>query len=127
MVPVQLYNASATSLRKPQWGLVDTTALSPWNVMTWGLKQIKGVVVGSGSDGPRLQPQVLVLVGNLQVWCLDRSNFFLLFNVDLSIGGWGESSKAGNGCESFEGRSCLFERKLYGKVRDGSRSANRAV
>ncbi|BCS19827.1 putative vacuolar sorting protein SNF7 family protein [Aspergillus puulaauensis] len=66
MVPVQLYNASATSLRKPQWGLIDTTALSPWNVMTWGLKQIKGVVVGSGSDGPRLQPQVLVLVGNLQ-------------------------------------------------------------
>ncbi|OJJ65191.1 hypothetical protein ASPSYDRAFT_141671 [Aspergillus sydowii CBS 593.65] len=66
MVPVQLYKASATSLRKPQWGLIDTTALSPWNVMTWGLKQIKGVVVGSGSDGPRLQPQVLVLVGNLQ-------------------------------------------------------------
>ncbi|OJI99340.1 hypothetical protein ASPVEDRAFT_124325 [Aspergillus versicolor CBS 583.65] len=66
MVPVQLYKASGTSLRKPQWGLIDTTALSPWNVMTWGLKQIKGFVVGSGSDGPRLQPQVLVLVGNLQ-------------------------------------------------------------
>ncbi|KAL4916571.1 Snf7-domain-containing protein [Aspergillus aurantiobrunneus] len=66
MVPVQLYQASAASLRKPQWGLIDTTALSPWNVMTWGLKQIRGVVAGSGSDGPRLQTQELVLVGNLQ-------------------------------------------------------------
>ncbi|KAL4787995.1 Snf7-domain-containing protein [Aspergillus varians] len=66
MVPLQLYKASAASLRKPHWGLIDTTALSPWNVMTWGLKQIRGVVIGSGSNGPRLQSQELVLVGNLQ-------------------------------------------------------------
>ncbi|KAL5045488.1 hypothetical protein BDW71DRAFT_78401 [Aspergillus fruticulosus] len=66
MVPVRLYKASAASLRKPQWSLIDTTALSPWNVMTWGLKQIRGVVVGSGFDAPRLQTQELVLVGNLQ-------------------------------------------------------------
>ncbi|KAL6231132.1 hypothetical protein BDW75DRAFT_51725 [Aspergillus navahoensis] len=66
MVPVQLYKASAASLRKPQWGLIDTTALSPWNVMTWWLKQIRGVVVGSGPDAPRLPTQELVLVGNLQ-------------------------------------------------------------
>ncbi|KAL4998605.1 Snf7-domain-containing protein [Aspergillus recurvatus] len=66
MVPVQLYKASAASLRKPQWGLIDTAILNPWNVMTWGLKQIRGVVVGSGSDAPRLQTQELVLVGNLQ-------------------------------------------------------------
>lgn len=67
MVPVHLYKASAASLRKPQWGLIDTTALSPWNVMAWGLKQIRGVVVGSGSDAPRLRTQELVLVSNLQV------------------------------------------------------------
>ncbi|KAL2829175.1 Snf7-domain-containing protein [Aspergillus cavernicola] len=66
MVPLQLYKASGASLRKPQWGLVDTTALSPWNVMTWGLKQLRGVVIGSGSDIPRLQAQDLVLVENLQ-------------------------------------------------------------
>ncbi|KAL4812772.1 Snf7-domain-containing protein [Aspergillus spinulosporus] len=66
MVPVHLYKASAASLRKPQWGLIDTTALSPWNVMAWGLKQIRGVVVGSGSDAPSLQTQELVLVSNLQ-------------------------------------------------------------
>ncbi|KAL4761057.1 putative vacuolar sorting protein SNF7 family protein [Aspergillus foveolatus] len=66
MVPVHLYKASAASLRQPQWGLIDTTALSPWNVMAWGLKQIRGVVVGSGSDAPRLQTQELVLVSNLQ-------------------------------------------------------------
>ncbi|KAL4807573.1 Snf7-domain-containing protein [Aspergillus unguis] len=65
MIPVQLYKASSASLRKPQWGLIDTTALSPWNVMTWGLKQIRGAV-WSSSDGPRLQNQDLVLVGNLQ-------------------------------------------------------------
>ncbi|KAI9375650.1 Snf7-domain-containing protein [Aspergillus egyptiacus] len=66
MVPLQLYKASGASLRKPQWGLIDTTALSPWNVMAWGLKQIRGIVVGSGSDIPRLQPQELVLVENLK-------------------------------------------------------------
>ncbi|KAL5336406.1 Snf7-domain-containing protein [Aspergillus crustosus] len=66
MIPLQLYNTSATSLRKPQWGLIDTTAISPWRVMAWGLKQIRGVVVGSGSDLPRLQAQQLVLVENLQ-------------------------------------------------------------
>ncbi|KAL3474004.1 Snf7-domain-containing protein [Aspergillus californicus] len=66
MIPIQLYQASSTSLRKPQWGLIDTTALSPWNVMAWGVKQLRGVVVGSGSDIPRLQAQELVLVENLK-------------------------------------------------------------
>ncbi|KAL4931943.1 putative vacuolar sorting protein SNF7 family protein [Aspergillus undulatus] len=66
VVPVQLYKSSAASLRRPQWGLIDTTALSPWNVMTWGLKQIRDVVVGSGSEGPKLHSQELVLVKNLQ-------------------------------------------------------------
>ncbi|KAL3496259.1 Snf7-domain-containing protein [Aspergillus germanicus] len=66
MVPLRLFKASGTSLRKPQWGLIDTTALSPWNVMVWGLKQMRGIVVGSGSDGTKLQAQELVLVENLQ-------------------------------------------------------------
>ncbi|KAL2864484.1 putative vacuolar sorting protein SNF7 family protein [Aspergillus lucknowensis] len=66
MIPLQLFKASGGSLRKPQWGLIDTTVLSPWNVMAWGLKQIRGVVIGPGSDGPRLQSQDLVLVENLQ-------------------------------------------------------------
>ncbi|KAL4883432.1 Snf7-domain-containing protein [Aspergillus karnatakaensis] len=66
MVPLQLYKASAMSLRKPQWGLIDTTTLSPWSVMAWGLKQIRGVVIGSASDLPRLQTQELVIVANLQ-------------------------------------------------------------
>ncbi|CEL08822.1 hypothetical protein ASPCAL11967 [Aspergillus calidoustus] len=66
MVPLQLFKASGTSLRKPQWGLIDTTALSPWNVMVWGLKQIRGIVVGAVSDGGKLQAQELVLVENLQ-------------------------------------------------------------
>jgi charged multivesicular body protein 7 len=70
MVPLQLFKASGTSLRKPQWGLIDTTALSPWNVMVWGLKQIRGIVVGAVSDGGKLQAQELVLVENLQV-CAD--------------------------------------------------------
>ncbi|KAL2851621.1 Snf7-domain-containing protein [Aspergillus pseudoustus] len=66
MIPLQLFKASGTSLRKPQWGLIDTMALSPWNVMVWGLKQIRGIVVGPGSDGSKLQAQDLVLVENLQ-------------------------------------------------------------
>ncbi|KAL3467760.1 Snf7-domain-containing protein [Aspergillus heterothallicus] len=66
MVPLSLFKASGTSLRKPQWGLIDTTALSPWNVMVWGLKQIRGIVVGSGANGAKLHAQDLVLVENLQ-------------------------------------------------------------
>ncbi|KAI9037846.1 putative vacuolar sorting protein SNF7 family protein [Aspergillus affinis] len=65
MVPLQMYRASSTSLNKPGWNLIDPTMLSPWNVMSWGLKQLKGVVVGSGS-APHLQAQDLVLVENLK-------------------------------------------------------------
>lgn len=69
MVPLQLYKSSAASLQARQWRLIDPGALSPWNVMSWGLKQLKGIVVGSDSmeASPRLQVQELVLVENLKV------------------------------------------------------------
>lgn len=66
MVPLQMYQASSTSLNKPGWNLINPAMLSPWNAMSWGLKQLKGVVVGSGST-PHLQAQDLVLVENLKV------------------------------------------------------------
>ncbi|PYH96424.1 SNF7 family protein [Aspergillus ellipticus CBS 707.79] len=65
MVPLQLYRSNGASLRKPGWG-IDTSVLSPWMVMSWGMRQLKGVVVGSEEATPRLQAQVLVLVGNLK-------------------------------------------------------------
>jgi charged multivesicular body protein 7 len=89
MVPLQLFKASGTSLRKPQWGLIDTTALSPWNVMVWGLKQMRGIVIGSGSDGTKLQAQELVLVENLQV-CGDIHWPRVTLRVaDICLGGCG--------------------------------------
>ncbi|KAJ5690628.1 hypothetical protein N7462_005020 [Penicillium macrosclerotiorum] len=67
MVPLPAYKASAASLQKSQWKLIDPGALSPWNVMSWGVRQLKGLVVGSdGVPSPRLQVQELVLVDNLQ-------------------------------------------------------------
>ncbi|KAL2011291.1 hypothetical protein VTN00DRAFT_4009 [Thermoascus crustaceus] len=68
MVPLQLYRSSGASLQARQWRLIDPGALSPWNVMSWGLKQLKGIVVGSDNmeASPRLQVQELVLVENLK-------------------------------------------------------------
>ncbi|EAW14521.1 putative vacuolar sorting protein SNF7 family protein [Aspergillus clavatus NRRL 1] len=67
MVPLQLYKASAASLRKGQWGIIDPGVLSPWNVMAWGMKQLRGFVVGSSPEAAhRLQVQELVLVENLK-------------------------------------------------------------
>ena len=66
MVPLHLYRTNPASLRKPQWG-IDTSVLSPWAVMSWGMKQLKGVVIGGEEATPRLQPQELVLVENLKV------------------------------------------------------------
>ncbi|PWY70672.1 SNF7 family protein [Aspergillus eucalypticola CBS 122712] len=65
MVPLHLYRTNPASLRKPQWG-IDTSVLSPWAVMSWGMKQLKGAVIGGEEATPRLQPQELVLVENLK-------------------------------------------------------------
>ncbi|KAJ5102158.1 hypothetical protein NUU61_004380 [Penicillium alfredii] len=75
MVPLPVYKSSAGSLQKSQWRVIDPGALSPWNVMSWGIRQLKGFVVGSeaGESAPRLQIQELVLVGNLQVWISFRA------------------------------------------------------
>lgn len=69
MVPLQLFKTSAVSLRKSQWSLIDPGVLSPWRVMSWGIRQLRGFVVGSDSldASPRLQVQELVLVENLKV------------------------------------------------------------
>ncbi|OJJ51250.1 hypothetical protein ASPZODRAFT_55735 [Penicilliopsis zonata CBS 506.65] len=68
MVPLQAYRASATSLHKKQWSVLDTSALSPWSIMSWGARQLKGIVLGADSleASPRLQTQDLVIVENLQ-------------------------------------------------------------
>ncbi|KAJ5488675.1 hypothetical protein N7539_003565 [Penicillium diatomitis] len=67
MIPLALYKASETSLQKAQWRLIDPAALSPWNVVSWGVRQLKGIVIGpDGESAPNLQVQELVLVENLQ-------------------------------------------------------------
>ena len=67
MVPLQLYKTGTVSLRKSQWSLIDPGVLSPWRVMSWGMQQLRGFVVGSDSlASPRLQVQELVLVENLK-------------------------------------------------------------
>lgn len=67
MIPLQIYKTNAGSLQKSQWRLIDPGALSPWNVMSWGVRQLKGFVIGSDESAPKLQVQELVLVENLQV------------------------------------------------------------
>ena len=69
MVPLQLYRTNAGSLQKSQWRFIDPSILSPWNIMSWGMKQIRGFVVGSdGLDSaPPLRAMELVLAANLEV------------------------------------------------------------
>ncbi|KAJ5497337.1 Snf7 [Penicillium fimorum] len=68
MIPLPVYKTTAGLLqKKSQWRLIDPGVLSPWNVMSWGARQLKGFVVGSESgSAPKLQVQELVLVENLQ-------------------------------------------------------------
>ncbi|KAF9253475.1 hypothetical protein DTO013E5_136 [Penicillium roqueforti] len=68
MIPLPIYKTTAGLLqKKSQWKLIDPGVLSPWNVMSWGARQLKGFVVGSDSDSaPKLQVQELVLIENLQ-------------------------------------------------------------
>ncbi|EAW19239.1 putative vacuolar sorting protein SNF7 family protein [Aspergillus fischeri NRRL 181] len=68
MVPLQVFKASALSLQQRQWRIIKPGALSPWNVMTWGMKQLRGFVVGSDTPetSARLQVRELVLVDNLK-------------------------------------------------------------
>ena len=68
MIPLPLYKTSGSSLQKAQWKLIDPGALSPWSVMSWGVRQLKGIVIGTdGETAPKMQVQELVLVENLQV------------------------------------------------------------
>ncbi|KAG0158307.1 hypothetical protein PDIDSM_5820 [Penicillium digitatum] len=68
MIPLPVYKTTAGLLQKKSlWKLIDPGVLSPWNVMGWGVRQLKGFVVGSESDSaPKLQVQELVLVENLR-------------------------------------------------------------
>lgn len=67
MVPLPVFKTTPGSLRKSEWRLIDPGALSPWNVMSWGVRQLKGFVVGESDSAPKLHVQELVLVENLQV------------------------------------------------------------
>ncbi|KAJ5611830.1 hypothetical protein N7528_008935 [Penicillium herquei] len=66
MVPLEVYKTTPGCLQKSQWRLIDPGVLSPWNVMSWGVRQLKGFVIGEGESAPKLQVQELVLVDNLQ-------------------------------------------------------------
>ncbi|KAE8415585.1 Snf7-domain-containing protein [Aspergillus pseudocaelatus] len=66
IVPLQVYRVNPAILQKPQWRLIDPGVLYPWNVMSWGLKQLKGVVVGTDESSPGLQGQEWILVENLK-------------------------------------------------------------
>lgn len=69
MIPLPVYKTDPACLRKSQWKLIDPSVLSPWNVMSWGARQLKGIVVGTDDSAPKIQVQELVLVENLQVGC----------------------------------------------------------
>ncbi|KAJ5558435.1 Snf7 [Penicillium sp. DV-2018c] len=67
MIPLSVFKTTSGLFQKSQWRIIDPGVLRPWNVMSWGARQLKGFLVGSESDSaPKLQAQELVLVENLQ-------------------------------------------------------------
>ncbi|CAI7568648.1 unnamed protein product [Penicillium bialowiezense] len=67
MIPITIYKTTSGLLqKKSQWRVIDPGALSPWNVMSWGVRQLKGFVIAESDSAPKLQVQELVLVENLQ-------------------------------------------------------------
>ncbi|KAJ5873953.1 uncharacterized protein N7529_002383 [Penicillium soppii] len=67
MIPLKIYKTTPGLLqKKSQWRVIDPGVLSPWNVMSWGVRQLKGFVVSESDSAPELQVQELVLVDNLQ-------------------------------------------------------------
>ncbi|KAJ5537037.1 hypothetical protein N7513_010223 [Penicillium frequentans] len=40
MIPLSVYKTTPGCLRKNQWRLIDPAALSPWNVMSWGVQEL---------------------------------------------------------------------------------------
>lgn len=69
MIPLQLYNITGESLQTKQWSLLGPEMLSPWRAMSWGMRQLRGFVVGSDAmnASPRVGGEELVLVENLKV------------------------------------------------------------
>ena len=76
MVPLQLYKSSGASLSTDGWRVIDGGALNPWNVMSWGLRQLKGLMIGSDIPGSptRFQELELVLMSNLKVCSTSRNS-----------------------------------------------------
>ncbi|KAJ6164871.1 hypothetical protein N7470_003543 [Penicillium chermesinum] len=66
MVPLPIYMTTPGSLQRSQWRIIDPSALNPLNVVGWGLRQLKGFVIGEGEAAPKMQVQELVLVQNLE-------------------------------------------------------------
>lgn len=65
MVPLEVYRSNNFRLSTSRWRVLDPGVLSPWNVVNWSLRQLKGFVVGT--DSGKLHTQKLVLVENLKV------------------------------------------------------------
>jgi charged multivesicular body protein 7 len=80
MVPMPVYKTDAASLSKSSWRVIDSSSFNPRNAMSWGLRQLKGLLIGpeNASSSVRLKVQQLVLVENLKV-CL-RVRFHPAFN-----------------------------------------------
>lgn len=125
MVPLQVYRTSGASLRKRGW--IDTGALSPWNVMSWGMKQLRGIVVGSDSldSAAPLRGQELVLVENLQVSEVFAEQYWT--ESDLETGSGKSSGKTSHGSGFVEDGPRKFQRGVHERIRGNTGCRRRFV
>ena len=67
MIPLEVYMSNNFTLSTSRWRVLDPGVLSPWNIMNWSLRQLKGLVVGADNGPGKIRTQTLVLVDNLKV------------------------------------------------------------
>lgn len=115
MVPLQVYRTSGASLLKRGW--IDPEALSPWNVMSWGMKQLKGIIVGSDNidSASPLRGQELVLVENLRVSEVLAEQYWTA--SDLETGSGKSSGKTSHGSDFIEDGPRKFQRGVHERIR----------
>jgi len=92
---------------------MDPGVLSPWNAMSWGMKQLRGIVAGSDSSDTAapLRGQELVLVENLQVSEVVAEQYWTKSDPDTGSGK--SSGKTSDGSDFVEDGPRKFQRRVH--------------
>lgn len=69
MVPLLVYKTSTAKLNQNNWQAIGLSSLNPQNIVGWGFRQLKGILLGQedASSSNQVKVQELVFVENVKV------------------------------------------------------------